>query len=60
MTRATIERFITFAESKGMELGGHAVHGFAMEYTSFVPLHKDDYTKLISDFIESELSKEPK
>ena len=56
--REIIERFIAFAESKEIELGGHAIHGFAMEYITFVPLHKGDYVKLISDFLASELLQE--
>lgn len=49
--RELITKFITFFESKGIELGGFVTCGFAMERTEFAPMHKDDYQNLINDFL---------
>ena len=48
-----IRQFLTFAELKGVEMGGTVTYGFAMEYSDFRPMHKDDYGNLISDFVKS-------
>ncbi|MFA5261027.1 MAG: hypothetical protein WC450_07365 [Candidatus Omnitrophota bacterium] len=47
-----IEQFLSFAEAQGIVLGGDVIYGFALEYTEFRPLKKDDYTSLITDFLK--------
>ena len=46
-----VRAFLLFAGTKGIELGGIAISGFAMEHSDFCPLLKDDYPNLISDFM---------
>ena len=58
--RMVVERFLIFAEQKGVELGGNVTYGFVMEYTDFRPMHKSDYQNLITDFIASQSTKETK
>ncbi len=47
-----IEKFLAFAEIKGITLGGDVIYGFALEHTEFRPMLRTDYPKLISDFIQ--------
>lgn len=56
--KQVIERFLTFAETKGVELGGTVVYGFALGYDEFRPMAKQDYPNLIADFLALELSQE--
>ena len=48
-----IEKFLTFAEEKGITLGGDVVYGWALEHQEFRPMHKDGYAGLIRDFLKS-------
>jgi hypothetical protein len=50
--KEVIEKFLAFAEQKGVSLGGDVVYGFAFEHTEFRPMKKEDYPVLIADFLK--------